>query len=269
MKTTRRAALQSALGFAVAGLTSRTARATNQSTPKTGSLVAAPDPLASLPDFERLARERIPHLAYEYVAGGAADEVTLRANRDAYDRIRLDPRVLVDVSGWTFRVTLLGRELPFPILLAPTAYHRLVHPEGEVATSRGAAAANATMVVSSFSTATIEDIAASGRTPLWFQLYVQPDRGFTRELVQRVERAGCQAICLTVDTPTVGARDRLARAGFALPPGVAEENLRRNGEAVAGVLDPTLTWKDVEWLRSFARVPVLLKGVLNPDRPEP
>jgi 4-hydroxymandelate oxidase len=265
MKTTRRAALQSALGFAVAGLTPRAARASTQSTPKTGALDGAPDPLASLPDFERLARERLPHPAYEYVAGGAADEVTLRANRDAYDRIRLDPRVLVDVSRLDTRVTLLGRELPFPILLAPTAYHRLVHSEGELATSRGAAAADATMVVSSFATASIEDIAASARTPLWFQLYVQPDRGFTRELVQRAEGAGCQALCLTVDTPTNGARDRLTRAGFTLPPGVAEENFRRRGEVIPGVLDPSLTWKDVEWLRSFARVPVLLKGVLNPD----
>src|SRR5687768_10554288 len=219
MKTTRRAALQSALGLAVAGWTSRTARATTQSTPKTGSLVGAPDPLASLPDFERLARERIPHPAYEYVAGGAADELTLRANRDAYDRLRLDPRVLVDVSRLDTRVTLLGRELAFPVLIAPTAYHRMVHPEGEIATARGAAAARAAMVVSSFSTATVEDIAKAGKGPFWFQLYVQPDRGFTRELVQRVEAAGYEALCLTVDTPTIGPRDRQARAGFALPPG--------------------------------------------------
>jgi 4-hydroxymandelate oxidase len=119
--------------------------------------------------------------------------------------------------------------------------------------------------VSSFSTATVEDIAGSTKSPLWFQLYVQPDRGFTRDLVRRVEAAGYQALCLTVDTPSIGARDRMARAGFAVPPGIVEENLRRPGGPAPALLDPSLTWKDVEWLRSFARVPVLVKGVLNPE----
>jgi len=264
METTRRAALKSALGLAAAGLMPRLARASAQSIPHSGPITAEPNPLASLADYEGQARRRMTHQAYEYVAGGAADEITLRANREAYDRIRLDPRVLVDVSRLDTRVTLLGRELPFPILIAPTAYHKMVHPEGELATARGAAAARATMVVSSFSTARVEDIAAAAKEPLWFQLYVQPDRGFTRELVQRVEGAGYQALCLTVDTPTTGARDRQIRAGFALPPGVAEENLRRGGQPVPGVLDPSMSWKEVEWLRSHAHVPVLLKGILNP-----
>lgn len=264
MQTSRRAALKSVLGLAAAGLTHARARASAQSIPHSGSIIAEPNPLASLADYEGQARRRMTHQAYEYVAGGAADEITLRANREAYDRIRLDPRVLVDVSRLDTRVTLLGRELPFPILIAPTAYHKMVHPEGELATARGAAAARATMVVSSFSTARVEDIAGAAQTPLWFQLYVQPDRGFTRELVQRVEGAGYQALCLTVDTPTTGPRDRQIRAGFTLPPGVAEENMKRPGQQAPGVLDPALTWKDVEWLRSFARVPVLLKGVLNP-----
>jgi 4-hydroxymandelate oxidase len=264
MRTTRRAALQSALGLAAAAFAAARKGLAAQAVPHSGPITASPVPLASLADYEGLARRRMSHQAYEYVAGGAADGLTLRANRDAYDRLRLDPRVLVDVSRLDTRVTLLGRELAFPILIAPTAYHRMVHAEGEQATARGAAAAKAVMVVSSFSTATVEDIAKAGKGPFWFQLYVQPDRSFTRELVQRVEAAGYEALCLTVDTPTTGARDRQIRAGFELPPGVAEENLRQGGKRVEGVLDPSMTWKEVEWLRSFARVPVVLKGILHP-----
>ena len=170
MKTTRRVALQSALGLAAAGLAPLSKRAAAQGAGQAGPLAGAPDPLASLSDFESRARERISHAAYEYVAGGAADDLTLRANREAYDRISLNPNVLVDVSNLDTRVTLFGQEVPFPILMAPTAYHRMVHPEGEIATARGAAAAGATLVVSSFATATIEDIAAAAQAPPWFQL---------------------------------------------------------------------------------------------------
>lgn len=264
MKTTRRAALQSALGVALAGV-GAPARAFGQAWARGGQISASPNALPSLPDYERVAREAMSDQAYAFVAGGAGDEITLRANREAYDRILLDPTVLVDVSRLDTRVTLFGRELPFPILLAPTGYHRLLHAEGEIGTARGASAAGAVLVVSSFATAAIEAIAAETRSPLWFQLYVQPDRGFTRELVRRVEAAGCQALCLTVDTPSVGARDRMARAGFAVPAEMVEENVRRPGAPAPALLDPSLTWKDVEWLRSFAKVPLLVKGVLNPD----
>jgi 4-hydroxymandelate oxidase len=274
--TTRREALLSALGLAAA--TPRIVRANPQfpaavlEPPQAGAAGEHPvSRIVSLADFEAAARGRMSHMAYEYVAGGAADEITLEENRLAYDRIQLRPRVLVDV-------TLLGETLPFPILLAPTAYHRLVHPEGELATVRGAAAAGATTVVSSFATTSVEEIARAARAPLWFQLYVQPDRGLTRELVQRAEASGCRAICVTVDSPVVGPRNREARAGFALPAGLERSNLRRLGAAVAGaahrpsegdiysaVHDPTLSWKDIEWLRSVARVPVLLKGIMAAD----
>jgi 4-hydroxymandelate oxidase len=265
MKTTRRGALRSALGAAAACLAPWSARAFGQAWARGGQITAAPNPLPSLPDYERVARERMSEQSYAFVAGGAADELTLRANREAYDRILLNPRVLVDVSRLDTRVTILGRALPHPILLAPTGYHRLLHPDGEVGTAQGASAAGATFVLSSFSTTAVEDVAAATRSPLWFQMYVQPDRGFTRELVRRVEAAGCQALCLTVDTPSIGARDRMARAGFAVPPGMVEENVRRPGAPAPALLDPSLSWKDVEWLRSFAKVPVLLKGVLNAD----
>lgn len=209
-------------------------------------------------------------MTYEFVASGAADEHTLRWNREAYDRIRLRPRVLRDVTSIDMRVSLFGKELPFPILLAPTAYHRTIHPDGEIATARGAGAAKATWVVSSSTTTTIEDIAGAATAPLWFQLYLQPDRGFIRELVQRVEQAGCQVLCLTVDQPVLGARNRQTRARFALPPGVTAPYRRDIGQG-KDILDPrrtVATWKDVEWLRSIARVPLLLKGILTAEDAE-
>ena len=240
---------------------------------------APPNPfagIASVTDFEPRARERISHIAYEFISGGAGDELSLKWNREAYDKIRLRTRVLVDVSNLDTKIRLFGRELAHPILLAPTAYHKLVHPEGEAETARGAGSVSTTMVVSSFATMAVEDIARAATEPLWFQLYVQPDRGFTKSLVERAEAAGCQAICVTVDTPLAGARNREERAAFRLPPGMDIPHLKglpsaaarsapREGEIFNAILDPTLTWKDIEWLRSFAKVPVLLKGVMNPD----
>jgi 4-hydroxymandelate oxidase len=218
----------------------------------------------SLPEFEEQARRCMSTMVYEFVASGAADEHTLRWNRGAYDRLRLRPRVLRDVTNIDMRVSLFGRELPFPILLAPTAYHRTIHPDGEIATARGAGAAHATWVVSSSTTTLIEDIAAVARAPLWFQLYLQRDRGLTQDLVQRVEQAGCQALCLTVDQPVLGARNRQTRAKFRLPPGVTAPYRMDIGQG-KDILDPrrvVVTWKDVEWLRSVTRVPLLLKGIL-------
>ena len=136
--------------------------------------------IASVMDFEPRARERISRMAYEYISGGAGDEISLKWNREAYDKIRLRTRVLVDVSKLDTRVRLFGQDLAHPILLAPTAYHKLVHVEGELETARGAGAGAATMVVSSFANTAIEDIARVAREPLWFQLYVQPDRSFTK-----------------------------------------------------------------------------------------
>ena len=227
----------------------------------------------SLADVEELARRAMPHMVYEYVASGAADEVTLRWNREAFDRIALRPRVLRDVAAVDTRVTLFGREHALPVLLAPTAYHRVLHPEAELATARGAAAAGVTWVVSTSTNTAVEEIArAAGGAPLWFQLYVQPDRALTRDTVLRAQDAGCEALCLTVDTPVLGPRDRQARAGFVLPPGTPTPHLedatsgRRPIMATPGRV--AVTWKDVEWLLAAARVPVLLKGILDPDDAE-
>jgi 4-hydroxymandelate oxidase len=215
--------------------------------------------LASLADFESEAQARVSPGAWARVAGGAADELTLRWNRQAYERIRLNPRVLVDVSRIDTRVTLLGQELPFPILLAPVGGQSFIQPEGEILSARGAAAANAVYIISSSSSCRVEDIARSGQGPLWFQLYVQKDRAFTRELVERAEDSGCRALCVTVDSPVFGARNREERAAGELPERPLPNLQGRD------YLDPGLTWKDIDWLRSFARTPVLLKGILNPE----
>ena len=237
---------------------------------------AGPAPV-NLFDYEELARTRLPAMAYEYIAGGAGDEVTLRDNRSRFDAIRLKPRILRDVSTLDTSSTLFGQRLEHPILLAPTAYHKITHPEGELATARGAGAAHATMCVSSFATTGIEDVARAATSPLWFQLYVQPDRGFTKALVQRAEAAGCRALVVTCDTPVIGTRNREVRAGFRLPPGMERENLKGlvggasrvahvdEGTIYSAILDPALTWQGIDWIRSFAKLPVILKGILSPE----
>ena len=224
------------------------------------ALAADPrDEPLSVFDYERLVKDRISHGAYERINGGAADEITLRWNHEAYERIRLNPRILVDVSHIDTRVRVLDHDLAFPILLAPTGAQGFVYPDGDIASVRGAAAAGAVLTISSSASLPVEQVARAATGPVWFQLYVQRDRGFTRELVQRAEGAGCRALCVTVDSPNQGSRNREERAKWELPARVLP-NLKGQD-----YLDPSLTWKDIEWLRGFAKTPVLLKGVMNPD----
>ena len=233
-------------------------------------------PVADVMQFEPLARKRLSQMAYDYIRSGGADEITMRENRLGFERLALSPRVLVDVSEIDTRISLFGAELQCPMLLAPIAYHRVFHPEGELATARGANAAGAGFVVSSFTTTAIDKIARETQQPLWFQLYVQRDRGFTRSMVERAIDQGCKAVCVTVDTPVLGCR--YGQLQFALPTGIECVHLRGLGEKlmVTGhktrgsrindfLFDPKFSWRDLEWLRSFCRVPVLLKGVLNPE----
>jgi 4-hydroxymandelate oxidase len=272
---TRRALLQSAATAAAATLgrevfTPDVALAQQPAAPP--ACDAHPNGILDLPEFEEHARRCMSPMTYDFVASGAADENTLRWNREAYDRMRLRPRILQDVATVDTTVALFGRQLAFPILLAPTAYHRALHPEGETATARGAGAAGATWVVSTATTTPLEEIARASTAPLWFQLYIQPDKAITKDLVQRAESVGCQALCLTVDTPVLGARIRQARARFALPAGVSAPYMTQLGTGGRVVSDARrgviVTWKDVEWLRSVARVPVLLKGVLTGEDAE-
>jgi 4-hydroxymandelate oxidase len=239
-----------------------------------------PKALASvltLDEFEHLAQRHLTHMAYEYIAGGAGNGITLAENRAAFNRIRLNPRGLIDVSRIDTSLELFGRPYPFPILLAPVGYNALAHPEAEIETVKGANLSEATLVAASFSNVTFEAMAAAAARPLWFQLYIQTDREFTKDLVDRVIAAGCEAICVTVDVPVNGPRDRELRAGFSLPPGVKRANLAKLGNVLASAAHrpsgrniysathgPDATWKDIEWLRSIVSVNLLLKGILHP-----
>ncbi|MFY3384195.1 alpha-hydroxy acid oxidase [Paracidovorax sp. MALMAid1276] len=245
------------------------------------SLQTIPPDVVSLPDHERRARGHLDDNAWAYFSGGAADEITLRSNRSAWDALTLWPRVLQRTAGGHTRVPLLGRTLAHPVLLAPVAFQRMAHPDGELAMAYAAAALGAGVVLSTQSSVPLQTVARAvladaGRGPLWFQLYLQHDRGFTQALVQQAEEAGYEALVLTVDAPTSGARDAERRAGFRLPPGVEPVNLAglqppaatplRAGQSALfdGLLHHAPTWDDVEWLRSITRLPVLLKGVLHP-----
>ncbi len=228
--------------------------------------------LVCVGDYEAAARRAMPAASWEYFSSGAADELTLGWNREAYDRLRLRPRVLVDVSRIDTGITLLGTKLAHPILLAPAADHRMLHPDGELATARAAGSTQTPMVLSSCSNTSVEEVAAAASSPLWFQVYVQQDRGFTLEMVQRAVAAGVQALCVTVDSPTFGARDRQARSCYELSPGVCRPHMPETASSEAGKngvfpdwSEPSLTWKDIDWLRAQVDVPVLLKGILNPD----
>lgn len=225
----------------------------------------------NLLELEMLARDKIAHSAFEYILGGAEDEVSLRRNREAFGRWALRPRVLVDVSTCDTSTTILGERVSLPVLVAPTAFHGLVHPEGELATAKGAADAGTIMVVSTLATRSPEEIATVGRAPRWFQLYVMSDRQVTEALVRRVVRAGYTAMCLTVDAPVVGHRERDVRNAFAIPEDVPTPNIpRRKRETAfdddfATWVDPSLTWKDLAWLRSICPLPLVLKGVMTAE----
>ncbi len=270
MFSSRRDLLLSVGALAAASVLPSVSAEAQDSSPLVTTAPAASEPIC-VTDFEPLAKSKMSAMSWEYITAGSGDELTLRWNKEAYQRIRLRPHVLVDVSMLDTRVTLFGQEHAFPILLAPTAAQKLVYPEGELATARGAGAASATMVVSSFSNTSLEDVAAAAKGPLWFQLYAQTDRGFTRELVQRAEASGYRALCLTVDTPITGTRYRERRADVKLGPlpnltGYKGAEFRTGSlEIFSSVLDPALSWKDVEWLRSFAKIPLLVKGVINPE----
>lgn len=238
-------------------------------------MTASPSLPVALCDYEDLARERLSPMAAAYLEGGAADEITLRENRAAFDRLKLSSRVLRDMSRAGTGLRLLGIELEHPILVAPVAFHRLFHPEGERATVAGAGTARAAMVVSTQASVTLEEIAADARAPLLFQLYIQPDRAFTHALVQRAEAAGYRAIVVTVDAPA-SLRNREQRVAFRLPPGIEAVNLRGMATAsgaggpigssplFSGFLHGAATWEDIARLRAATRLPLILKGIVSP-----
>ena len=242
-----------------------------------GSPAVAPVTIA---DFEQAARAQLPQMVYDYYRSGADEEHTLRRNRDAFEGFEIWYRTLVDVASPELETTLLGAPVSMPIQIAPTAYHRLAHPDGERATARAAAAANVLYVASTLATTTLEDVAAAApAAPRWFQLYVHKERAFTAQLIARAKAAGYRAIAVTVDTPVLGRRCADVRNGFALPDGVQMANLvgilpadLRSGTGselarfVAERHDPSFVWKDLDWLAGESSpLPIVVKGVMRGD----
>jgi 4-hydroxymandelate oxidase len=236
--------------------------------------------LLTVRDYEKAARAALSTMAWDYFRSGADAERTLRENLRAFRRWEIHPRVLIDVTERDLGVDVLGARASMPILVAPTAYHKLACPEGELATARAAAEAGTIYTLSTLSTTTIEDVARASNGPKWFQLYVHKDRELTRSLAARAEAAGFSAVMLTVDTPVLGRRLRDVRNGFGLPEGMVMANLvdamvqagATSGSALSRYIasrhDASLTWKDVEWLRGATRLPVLLKGIVRADDAE-
>jgi 4-hydroxymandelate oxidase len=226
----------------------------------------------SLRQLEEHASRVLDRARFDYFAGGAGDEITVDENVAAFARLRLRPRVLRGVGAVNLATTLLDSRLSMPVLVAPTAFHSLAHGDGECATARATHAAGSLMIVSMAATKSFEDIVAAipgdGKLDFWFQVYLQPDRGFTLDLVRRAEAAGCSAIVVTVDSPVFGQRARDLRNGFTdLPSGLTCANLRGNGHDKPRpiLFDATLDWEAIDWLRGVTTLPIVLKGITHPE----
>jgi len=230
-----------------------------------------PEPLNTW-DFERLAEGKVAVGPWGYFAGGAGDERTMAENLAAFRRWHLRPRMLVDVVSVSTKVTILSDEASMPVLVAPTAFQYLAHPEGDLAMAKGAAAAGTVMCLSTLggvSPAELAEAAPGARQ--WFQLYWSRDRGFTQSLVEAAAAAGFEAILLTVDLPAAGRRERDIRAAFEIPSDLPLPNLAAHlggGDfhaTLGEVVDPSVTWRDLEWLRSVSPLPLLVKGILTEE----
>jgi 4-hydroxymandelate oxidase len=237
-------------------------------------------PLINLADFETAAIRELSQMVYDYYAGGAGDEVLLGTSRAAWNAVALRYRVLRDVSERSLACTILGQELSWPMFVAPMAFQQLAHPDGELATARAAGATGTGMILSTLSTTSIEDVRAACTGPLWFQLYIYRDREASRALVERAQAAGCDALVLTVDSPMLGRRERDIRNGFHVPAGTPVPNLTggpRDTLAAQGATassleifveqhwDASISWRDLEWLRSITTLPILVKGIVRGD----
>jgi 4-hydroxymandelate oxidase len=239
--------------------------------------------ILNLESLEARARERLDPMLFDYIAGGAGDEWTLRENRLAWSRLQLLPRMLRGVGQRDLRTTVLGTSVSFPVLVPPMGFHGLCHPDAEVATARATAAAGTIFVASTVSNRSLEAIAENSDGSRWFQLYVYRDREITRGLVERAAAAGYTALCLTVDTPLAGQRERDRRNRLRMPAHLGLENFptshaerhKTGSESdsalaryIADMWDANLTWEDIDWLRSVSPLPVIVKGILVPDDAE-
>jgi L-lactate dehydrogenase (cytochrome) len=252
--------------------------------------------VGNVDDLRLLAKRRLPGGVFDYFDGAAEDEVTKVENSSAFSKVELRPRVLVDVSSIDTSTTIMGQPVPFPIALSPTGFTRIAHPDGELAVARVAGAVNLPYTLSTLGTRSIEEVAKVATGPLWYQLYVWKDRGLSRELVERARDNGYKAIMLTVDTPVFGRRERDVRRGFTLPPKIGLETFvdgilhpkwawdfvrsepitfsavagRKSVDGSTAVtlsdyvnsqFDPTLSWKDLDWIREVSGLPLMLKGI--------
>ena len=232
-------------------------------------------------EIEAAGSAKLPDNAREYYVGGAADEITLQANTDAFQHIFLRPRILSNVSVRTLETTVLEQSLSAPIGIAPTAMQKLAHEGGEIASAKAARSLGVPFICSTTANIAIEDVVKESGANVWFQVYVYKDREATRELLQRAEAAGCTAFVLTADTPYLGKREREARIGFHFPPGIDLPNYRlvsKEATTVAAAqgasglalhflsnIDASLAWSDVDWLVQQTSLPVVVKGVLRAD----
>lgn len=234
--------------------------------------------VVNVSEYELLAKQKLPAMAYGFYSSGAEDEWSLKENRAAFSRLRIRPRLLIDVSHIDLSAIVLGHKIRMPIMVAPTALHRMGHPEGEVAVARAVAAAGTVMALSSNATSSIEEVAATGPATRFFQLYVFKDRAMAVNLVRRAEREGYKAIVLTVDVPRMGRREPDIRNKFALSPHLSLKNLEgmsvsKIQDALAlelpkysvGEIDMSLSWKDIKWLHSITSLPVVVKGILTAE----
>jgi isopentenyl diphosphate isomerase/L-lactate dehydrogenase-like FMN-dependent dehydrogenase len=218
----------------------------------------------NLLEYEPLARAKLPVGNYDFIAGGAEDEVTLRENRAAFGRILLRPRAVVDVSHIDTSTEVMGRRVAVPFGVAPMGGQRMAHLDGEPATARAAAAAGALFVLSTTANYTMEEVAAASDGPRWFQLYYY-GREIAERMVREAEATGYGAICLTVDSAWYGRRERDLRRGFQWPAEAAPTRLRGELDEQAFLRQRAVTWDEVAWLRSITALPVVIKGLVRGD----
>ena len=230
--------------------------------------------LVNVNDYQEVAAARLSQAAYDYYRGGARDELALERNRRAFQEYAVHYKVLAGVEQVDLGTSVLGLPLSLPVMAAPTAFHGMADPQGELSSVRAVTEEGSVFILSTLSNTPIEQVVEQASGPVLFQLYVYKDRGITRELIQRAERAGARALVVTVDAPVLAVREKDVRNGFTLPPGLKLANLSGVGnddlggglgDYVQRHLDPSLSWRDLEWLIGQTSLPVIAKGIVRPD----
>ncbi|KAM9685575.1 2-Hydroxyacid oxidase 2 isoform 4-T11 [Trichechus inunguis] len=231
--------------------------------------------LVCLTDFQARARERLSKSTWDFIDGGADDSFTRDDNIAAFKRIRLRPRFLKDVSKVDTRTTIQGKEISAPICIAPMGFHCLAWPDGEMSTARAAQAAGICYITSTYASCTLENIVTAAPSGLrWFQLYVQPDRQLTKQLIQRAESLGFKALVITVDVPIVGNRRHDIRNKLDLKMNLLLKDLQSPKERDSiphlqmSAIDPSICWNDLSWFQSITQLPIILKGILTKEDAE-